>query len=135
MPSPNQPFANYGSNSQFAARSQNFAIAPTTAPTDQGLYVASGLTPLQLELLSASLETDNQNQSVQRVTLSEGITAEKAVVTAPPGAVAKGQTLTVTVPQLVGPGIEKTNVVKVAEDGTIALPMIDPAARRRCLAR
>jgi protein involved in polysaccharide export with SLBB domain len=26
----------------------------------------------------------------------------------------------------VGPGIEKTNVVKVTDDGTIALPMIDP---------
>ncbi len=38
----------------------------------------------------------------------------------------KGQLLTVTVPELVGPGIEKTNVVSVAADGTISLPMIDP---------
>ena len=42
------------------------------------------------------------------------------------GAIARGQTLTITIPQLVGPGIEKTNVVKVADDGTITLPMIDP---------
>jgi hypothetical protein len=30
------------------------------------------------------------------------------------------------VPQLVGPGVEKTNTVKVATDGTINLPMLEP---------
>ncbi|HSV15556.1 MAG TPA: polysaccharide biosynthesis/export family protein [Tepidisphaeraceae bacterium] len=40
--------------------------------------------------------------------------------------VAVNDQLTVTVPQLVGPGVEKTNTVKVAEDGTINLPMLEP---------
>jgi anti-sigma factor RsiW len=88
------------------------------------VYVGHGLTPLQLALLNASLAENNPNQPVNRFTLSEGMSlAQRAPV---PGSVIKGQTLTVTIPQLVGPGIEKTNLVKVADDGSISLPMIDP---------
>jgi hypothetical protein len=121
---------------------------PATMPAEPVLYVAHGLTSLQVELLSASLETDNQNQTVQRITLFEpAVAAPVAAELAAPGgkqavliaggsggamggafggAFSKGQTLSVTVAQLVGPGIEKTNVVRISQDGTIALPMVDP---------
>jgi protein involved in polysaccharide export with SLBB domain len=62
---------------------------------------------------------------VERVTLVDSPASDAAKAPAP-GTIAKGQTITVTIPQLVGPGIEKVNVVKVADDGTITLPMIDP---------
>jgi hypothetical protein len=107
------------------------AALPTTEPADQAIYVSRHLTALQLELLSASLETDSQNQSVRRVTLSEpGGEAQPPASPLPvaTGGIEKGQTLSVTVAELVGPGIDKTNVVKVADDGTISLPMIDPIA-------
>ena len=96
---------------------------PTSAPSET-IYVAQRLTPLQLELLSANLSTDNLNQTAKRFTLSEAPTT--APMQDATGAIAKGQMLSVTIPQLVGPGIEKTNMAKVADDGTISLPMIDP---------
>jgi hypothetical protein len=105
-------------------RAGNAVITPTTAPTDRAIYVAEGLTQLQMELLSASLESENLNQSVRRLTLSEAMTPPPT--SQPIGAVKVGQTLTITVAELVAPGVEKTNVVKVADDGSISLPMIDP---------
>ena len=96
---------------------------PTTAPSQQ-IFVSHGLTPLQLELLSASLATNNSNQNLKRITLSEAPATRPVLITN--GSIIKGQMLSVTIPQLVGPGIEKTNIVKVADDGTISLPMIDP---------
>jgi hypothetical protein len=116
---------NFAVNGSLALPSTGSASVATTQPADESVYVARGLTPLQLELLSASLATENLNQTVQRVTLSERA-ATASPATMPANAVARGQTLTVTVAQLVGPGIDKTNAVKVADDGTIALPMIDP---------
>jgi anti-sigma factor RsiW len=102
--------------------------AATPAPAVDGpaetLYVAHGLTPLQLALLNASLAENNPNQPVNRFTLTEGLSAVQRPPA--PNSLVKGQTLTVTIPQLIGPGIEKTNVVKVADDGSISLPMIDP---------
>jgi Polysaccharide biosynthesis/export protein/Putative zinc-finger len=121
----NENFANGVPPSQFNnIRAGNAFITPTTAPADRAIYVADGLTQLQLELLSASLEGENQNQSVRRLTLSEGIAPPPT--SQPIGTVKVGETLTITVAELVAPGVEKTNVVKVADDGTIALPMIDP---------
>ncbi len=97
-------------------------VAPA-GNSDQQLYVAHNVTPLQVELLDASLAADNPNASVRRLTLSQG-----PITTA--GLITKGQTLIITVPQLVGPGMDKANVVKVNDDGTIILPMLDalPAA-------
>ena len=89
------------------------------------IYTAHGVTPLQVELLNASLLADNLKQTVQRVTVSAGqvdVPAAEAKVTS---AISKGQTLTVTIAELTGPGIEKVNVVRVGDDGNIALPMID----------
>jgi anti-sigma factor RsiW len=52
------------------------------------------------------------------------------VATAPPttapATLAVGDSVTVTVAQLVGPGVDKTNTVRVADNGTISLPMIEP---------
>jgi hypothetical protein len=102
------------------------AAAPMTANSSGNfLCVVRGLTPLQLALLDASLEANNP--TVQQLTLSAGTKDDsQAFGTAPTGVIVKGQKLSVTVAELVGPGIEKTNVVKVADDGTIGLPMIDP---------
>ena len=106
--------------------------APALTQVGETFYIAHGITPLQVELLSASLQGENLRQKVQRLTLIptplDALPAQAAVI--PIGAIARGESLTVTIPQLVGPGIEKTNIVKVADDGTITLPMIEalPAA-------
>lgn len=111
---------------------QQFTPAPAANQTGEAVFVAHGLTPLQLALLSDSLATDNPGRSIKQLTLSQGQTAALKDALAPAnGTIVKGETLTVTVPQLVGPGVEKTNVVKVADDGTVRLPtLIDaiPAA-------
>jgi hypothetical protein len=120
----NQNFNNSGEQSAQNAPPPVRLVIPPAHPAAL-LYSARGLTSLQLELLAASLETDNLNPSVQRVALSEGPTIPASTEPVA-NAVARGQTLTITVAQLVGPGIDKTNVVKVTDDGTIALPMIDP---------
>jgi len=44
----------------------------------------------------------------------------------PSQAIAADQPLTVTIDQLVGPGVDKTSNVRVGADGTINLPMIEP---------
>jgi hypothetical protein len=100
-------------------------VLPGASAPGEIYYIARGITPLQLELLNASLVSNDLKQTVDRVTLNDGQLSE-ASKALPPSAIARGQTMTVTIPQLVGPGIEKTNVVKVTEDGTITLPMIDP---------
>ncbi len=55
-----------------------------------------------------------------------GAAAVAAPSTEPAQAIATDQPLTVTIDQLVGPGVDKTSNVKVAADGTINLPMIEP---------
>jgi hypothetical protein len=45
-------------------------------------------------------------------------------------AVRDGDELQVTVDELVGPGVEKSNRVRVAQDGQIAMPMIEPVKVR-----
>ncbi len=41
-------------------------------------------------------------------------------------AIEPGEVLAITVDELVGPGVDKTNTVRVSGDGTIALPMVEP---------
>jgi hypothetical protein len=54
-------------------------------------------------------------------------TTAPALAALPQGhGIQKDDHLTVTVDQLVGPGVDKTNTVRVAGDGTISLPMIEP---------
>jgi hypothetical protein len=123
---------------QRSAGSQILTTAPTgrfdkqaeTNNSDQLIYVGRALTPLQVELLRGTLGTGGIDQTVKRLDLSQSAASEKpaAPEAATTGLITKGQSLTVTVPQLVGPGIEKTNLVKVADDGTINLPMLDPLA-------
>jgi protein involved in polysaccharide export with SLBB domain len=60
-----------------------------------------------------------------------GLTRRMAVAATMPSsqpsqAIAADQPLTVTVDQLVGPGVDKTSNVRVGADGTINLPMIEP---------
>jgi hypothetical protein len=106
-----------------AAKSQLASLDSSVAGNT--VYVARGVTPLQMELLNASLlGRADLKQTVQRVSLASP--EVDRLTPLPAGAIAKGEKLTVTIPQLVGPGIEKTNVVTVSDDGTITLPMIDP---------
>jgi hypothetical protein len=114
-----------GSTANSAGGVGGFGGQLAPVPAAETLYVAHGLTPLQLALLNASLSEYTPNQPVSKITLSDG-TPVAAPVWVAPNSIAKGQTLTVTIPQLVGPGIDKINVVKVADDGSISLPMIDP---------
>jgi hypothetical protein len=116
-------------------------VAPSTAPSllssrqeQPGhaggfVYIGRDLTPLQVELLHGTLVTGGIDQTVKRLDLGQPA-VEKPVVpqatVADATPITRGQSLTITVPQLVGPGIERTNVVKVADDGTISLPMLDP---------
>jgi hypothetical protein len=122
--------ANTANNSTAETGQQQNSIQGGTTSTNAGtpaetLCVAHGLSPLQLALLNASLAENNPSHPVNQFTLSEG-NPTPAPVWTPPNSIFKGQTLTVIIPQLVGPGIDKTNVVKVADDGSISLPMIDP---------
>jgi anti-sigma factor RsiW len=110
---------------------QNLTPFASSAPTaGETIFVAPNMTPLELELLNASLAGDALKQSVDRVTLAERPQAQASLAPGEiaPGLITRGTTMTVTIPQLIGPGIEKTNVVKVGEDGTISLPMIDPVS-------
>jgi hypothetical protein len=50
----------------------------------------------------------------------------RALGAEPSQAITVDQPLTVTIDQLVGPGVDKTSSVRVAADGTISLPMIEP---------
>ena len=56
--------------------------------------------------------------------------AKQPTPTTQPATVAIGDRLSVDIPQLVGPGVEKTTTVRVEPDGKITLPMLDamPAA-------
>lgn len=131
---------NSSANNSPAQGQQEKSIAPSVAAANNNaaelqsqqvqdklpgdlFYVAHGVTPLQVALLNASLAANNPTQTVRQIMLSEG--AEKKL-SPPAGAIVKDQLLTVTVAQLVGPGIDKTNLVKVGDDGNISLPMIDP---------
>jgi hypothetical protein len=114
------------------AGDKDAAQTPASQPTSATdvYYVAHGVTPLQVELLNASLQSTDLKQSVQRLTLLESpldeLSKQQNAI------IVKGQTLAITIPQLMRPeaGIDKTNLVKVADDGTISLPMVEglPAA-------
>ena len=94
------------------AQQQN--VAPPAKEVDEDVRVRQ-INPSMVAALKAALAEGTSHATVIEST-------EPAEVES----IAKGQSLTVTVPELVGPGIEKINVVKVAEDGTVTLPMIDP---------
>jgi hypothetical protein len=123
---PNNAPNTTANNTDNVALDKNSPLAPGAVSTGETYYIARGITPLQLEQLNANLVGNDLKQSVDRVTLVDATGHDLTKATMSPGTIAKGQTITVTIPQLVGPGIEKANVVKVADDGSINLPMIDP---------
>jgi Polysaccharide biosynthesis/export protein len=78
------------------------SLNPTTAPTDLNFAAGGGLAGGVAEAAKAEPTTE------------------------PAQTIATDQPLTVTIDQLVGPGVDKTSNVRVAADGTITLPMIEP---------
>ncbi len=89
------------------------AVAPASSPasspaTDGQVLFVRDVTPAQFRDLSAALSTG-------------GATVRSVDV---PPTLTGGEELDVTIPQLVGPGVERTNVVRVATDGTVTLPML-----------
>ena len=92
--------------------------APQAGPLAIGFprrYVVNGLTAAQ----AGQLTTDLRAEVAPATVTTESPPADGRPI-------ARGDRLTVIVPQLSGPGVGPTNAVRVADDGTIALPMIDP---------
>ena len=123
-----------------------FSDATDAATTP--LFVARAMTRQEAARLAAALSTEQTGQTADFYPaadnrgngvgfLSTTPTSQPAIAfgatttqptTAPTDAgraIAAGDRLTVTVAQLVGPGVDKTNTVQVADNGTINLPMID----------
>jgi hypothetical protein len=96
---------------------------PTTAPTaDVATIAAHGLTHGQVERLAFALAEPNAPGDVRIMRPDQGKYVDELTVTP----ITRGRSLLVVVPQLDKPGVDKANVVKVADDGTVTLPMIDP---------
>ncbi len=110
--------------SQMAEAQSNSGGASPSLMTGPRRYIARGLTADQTRRLRADLTAA---AGPGRVTVVGG-TPSTAPDTATP--IAPGELITVVIPQLTGPGVGQTNTVRVAPDGTIALPMLDavPAA-------
>ena len=106
---------------QSNAQANAFA-AREARPAGPRRYVLRGLSADQAARLTAALTA----AAPGRVSV-DGPTTRPA---AAGSTLAPGEVVTVVIPQLTGPGVGQTNVVRVAADGTIALPMIDavPAA-------
>ncbi len=101
------------------------------------LYFARNLPRETAQQLRVALSTERMGQtavisdstigSVQNIAMANVSPSTRP--TTQPATVFKAEdSLRVTVDQLVGPGVEKTNTVQVATDGTISLPMIEPVA-------
>ncbi len=87
----------------------------TASAAGPGQYAVAGMTPAQVRQFTADLTA---------AAAPGRVTTDPA---APPAqAVAPGDRLNVVIPQLTGAGLEQANAVRVADDGTIALPMVDP---------
>ena len=105
------------------------AAAPSTIQSPE-------MRPQGLDRQSATTTTMFQVATNANQKFAAGVnnpTTQSAVTTAPttqPTQVAVGDRLSVDIPQLVGPGVEKTTSVRVDPDGKITLPMLDamPAA-------
>ena len=99
-------------NAVLPSANQTANTAPATAdagkPADDAVLVVRDLTPAQVRDLTAALSAG-------------GGTVRSSDL---PPALAAGDQLDVTIPQLAGPGIDRTNLVRVAADGTVALPML-----------
>jgi hypothetical protein len=89
---------------------------PTTLPSaDQTVAFGSVTTPLPPAAVAAPATTAPSFVG----TLADDV-SDKSTIN-------RGDPLSVTVSELVGPGLDKSNTVRVAEDGTITLPMlVDP---------
>jgi hypothetical protein len=116
----------------------------SSLPSDNPLFVARAMTRQEAVHLSAVLSTEQPGQTTNLylagnptnklfddVTPSPTTQALAALVpstlpTTEPTNIAIGDRLTISVAQLVGPGVDKTNTVRVADNGTISLPMIEP---------
>jgi Polysaccharide biosynthesis/export protein len=129
-----QPQVQSQNAEQLPAQQQQLAqngFAPAT-PADEQVYVARGLTPDQAERLRITLTTPVQGQHAQVLDGAPKFRGDISAIPAtmpatnPVDVITTDDRLRVTVAQLVGPGVDKTNTVHVADDGTISLPMIEP---------
>lgn len=124
-------------------RQLNQNAAQMSIASDNPVFVARSMTRLEAAQLNAVLSTQQVGQTTDlylpggstggAINLASSpatqpTTAPVATTlpTTQPVAFAIGDSITVTVAQLVGPGVDKTNTVRVADNGTISLPMIEP---------
>ena len=114
------------SNAQSTRRPDGFlsgVAAPDGIADVSRRYVGRELTDAQVRQLAADLTAA---AAPGRVTA-----AADSVIAATRGprlTLARGDRVTVVIPQLTGAGLEPTNAVRVADDGTITLPMVDAVA-------
>ena len=103
------------------------ATRPTTQSTghvlnattpDRSAFLARNLSAGEATRLQAELSAAYPGDAVQFFEPSAWNPPQ------PPATIAADQPLTVTVDQLIGPGVEKTNTVRVSADGTVMLPML-----------
>jgi hypothetical protein len=95
---------------------------PTTIPADASPAIAGrGLKPAQIDDLAAALAEDVSAGDV-RIMIPDHGRYTNALAVMP---IAKGRSILVVVPELNKPGVDKANIVEVAADGTVGLPMLD----------
>lgn len=124
----------------------NVQLPTPRAKDAQGtkLLLVKGITRKQAETLQDELNrnasADSRQQAVMVSKLDRAAARKLANVveitlppvdavvpyTPPPDVVKVGDELTITVEQLIGPGVEKTNRFVIEESGTIAMPMLEP---------
>jgi len=122
-------FAAAATQEQLAEKGLRMARAAAPGDAEAGVarrYVIHGLTAPQVRQLTADLTAAAAPGHVTAAPLKDRAATAPAGV--PP--ISRGELVTVRIPQLTGAGLDQTNVVRVADDGTIALPMVDavPAA-------
>jgi hypothetical protein len=96
---------------------------PATMPVDNAVpaIAGRGLKPGQIDDLAAALAED-VNAGDVRIMIPDHGRYTNALAVMP---IAKGRSILVVVPELDKPGVDKANIVEVAPDGTVGLPMLD----------
>lgn len=114
-----QPISGSAPPSSMPSESTAAPSSPVTPPTG---FVARNLSSREVARLETQLSAGYGAAAVN--VYAPAAWSTRATTQPAADAVLPDELLTVTVDQLVGPGVEKTNTIRVNADGTIALPML-----------